>query len=60
MPPSQGSGLSPSNIGVYIMYGEKQDPMLYNSDISRRASGIELWATLKFLVRDGSIGVPTL
>ncbi len=41
------------NSGDYIIYGEQRDPMLYTPEMSRRARGIELWATMKFLGRSG-------
>ena len=39
--------------GSYIIYSDKRDGMLYVPDMSRRARSIELWATLKYLGRDG-------
>jgi glutamate/tyrosine decarboxylase-like PLP-dependent enzyme len=39
--------------GSYIMYSEKRDGMLYTLDMSRRARGIELWAALKSLGKNG-------
>lgn len=39
--------------GSYIQYGEKRDGMLTTPDMSRRARGVELWATLKALGRSG-------
>lgn len=41
------------NTGDYIIYSEDRDPMLYTPEMSRRARGIELWATLKFLGKTG-------
>lgn len=41
------------NSGDYIIYSDQRDPMLYTPEMSRRARGIELWATLKFLGRSG-------
>ena len=35
--------------GSYILYSEQRDSMLYTPEMSKRARGIELWATLKFL-----------
>jgi glutamate/tyrosine decarboxylase-like PLP-dependent enzyme len=37
----------------YIISGEQRDGMHYTPDMSRRARAVELWATLKFLGRDG-------
>jgi len=42
------------NVGAYIVYSEKRDGMLYTPEMSRRARGIELWATLKTLGRSGA------
>ncbi len=39
--------------GSYIQYGKDRDCMLYGLEMSRRARGIELWATLKYLGREG-------
>ncbi|HUX22038.1 MAG TPA: aminotransferase class V-fold PLP-dependent enzyme [Spirochaetia bacterium] len=39
--------------GAYIQYSENRDGMLYGPDMSRRARSVELWATLKFLGREG-------
>lgn len=39
--------------GSYIQYSEHRDAMLYTMEMSRRARGIELWATLKYLGRSG-------
>ncbi len=37
----------------YILYSDKRDGMLYTPEMSRRARVVELWATLKFLGKDG-------
>ncbi len=37
----------------YILYSEKRDGMHYTPEMSRRARVVELWATLKFLGKDG-------
>jgi glutamate/tyrosine decarboxylase-like PLP-dependent enzyme len=37
----------------YIHYSDKRDGMLYTPEMSRRARVVELWATLKFLGKDG-------
>ena len=39
--------------GSYIIYSENRDGMLYTPEMSRRARGIELWATLKALGKKG-------
>ncbi len=39
--------------GSYIQYSENRDSMVFTPDMSRRARGIELWATLKYLGRKG-------
>jgi glutamate/tyrosine decarboxylase-like PLP-dependent enzyme len=39
--------------GSYIQYSAARDAMLYTPEMSRRARGIELWATLKYLGREG-------
>lgn len=39
--------------GSYIVYGENRDGMLYTPEMSRRARAVELWATLKYLGREG-------
>ena len=39
--------------GSYIQYSQARDGMLYTPEMSRRARGVELWATLKFLGRSG-------
>lgn len=41
------------NSGDYILYGDQRDPMLYTPEMSRRARGVELWTTMKFLGKDG-------
>lgn len=41
------------NTGEYIVYSKERDPMLYTQEMSRRARGIELWTTLKYLGRSG-------
>jgi glutamate/tyrosine decarboxylase-like PLP-dependent enzyme len=43
--------------GSYIVYSDKRDNLLYTMDMSRRARGIDLWATLKSL---GASGVKML
>ncbi len=41
------------NSGAYIMYSQERDSSRYTPEMSRRARGIELWAALKYLGRDG-------
>ena len=39
--------------GSYIIYSDKRDNLLYTMEMSRRARGVELWATLKSLGKNG-------
>lgn len=39
--------------GSYIVYGENRDGMLFTPEMSRRARVVELWATIKYLGRQG-------
>ena len=39
--------------GSYIVLGDKRDGMFYTPEMSRRARIIELWATLKYLGKEG-------
>jgi len=40
--------------GDYIIYSnDKRDPMLYTPEMSKRSRAIELWATLKYLGKNG-------
>ena len=39
--------------GSYLIYGDKRDGMLYTPEMSRRARAVELWATLKYLGKQG-------
>ncbi|WP_455717387.1 pyridoxal phosphate-dependent decarboxylase family protein [Anaerosporobacter sp.] len=39
--------------GSYLQFSEHRDSMLYGVEMSRRARGIELWAALKYLGREG-------
>ena len=41
------------NIGSYIVLGNDRDGMLYTPEMSRRARAVELWATLKYLDKQG-------
>lgn len=45
--------------GSYIIYGENRDGMLYTPEMSRRARVVELWATLKFLGKQGADSLVT-
>ena len=37
----------------YIQYSDKRDGMLYTPEMSRRARVVELWATMKYLGKNG-------
>ena len=39
--------------GEYLVYSDQRDPMLYSNEMSKRARAIELWATLKYLGKNG-------
>ncbi|MCK5099891.1 MAG: aspartate aminotransferase family protein [Desulfobacteraceae bacterium] len=39
--------------GSYIVLGEERDGMFYTPEMSRRARIVELWATMKYLGKDG-------
>ena len=39
--------------GEYIIYSEKKDSMLYTPEMSKRARAVELWATMKYLGKEG-------
>lgn len=39
--------------GSYLQFSEHRDGMLYGVEMSRRARGIELWAALKYLGKEG-------
>jgi glutamate/tyrosine decarboxylase-like PLP-dependent enzyme len=39
--------------GSYIILGDERDGMLYTPEMSRRARIIELWATMKYLGKNG-------
>ena len=39
--------------GSYIVHSENRDGMTYTPEMSRRSRGIELWAAMKYLGRDG-------
>jgi glutamate/tyrosine decarboxylase-like PLP-dependent enzyme len=38
---------------AYLVQGEHREPSHYNPELSRRARGVELWATLRSLGREG-------
>jgi glutamate/tyrosine decarboxylase-like PLP-dependent enzyme len=38
---------------AYLVQGESREPSHYNPELSRRARGVELWATLRSLGREG-------
>jgi glutamate/tyrosine decarboxylase-like PLP-dependent enzyme len=39
--------------GAYIQYGEHRDGMIHVPEMSRRARAVDLWATLRYLGRNG-------
>lgn len=39
--------------GSYLQYSDSRDGMLYTPEMSRRARAVELWATLRYLGREG-------
>ncbi|MFW2366323.1 MAG: pyridoxal phosphate-dependent decarboxylase family protein [Desulforhopalus sp.] len=39
--------------GSYIQYSDNRDSMLYTPEMSRRSRGVDLWATLKSLGKNG-------
>ncbi|WP_109298873.1 aminotransferase class V-fold PLP-dependent enzyme [Aquimarina sp. AU474] len=39
--------------GEYIIYSKQRDPLLYTPEMSKRSRAIELWATMKYLGKDG-------
>ncbi len=43
--------------GSYIVWSENRDGMMYTPEMSRRARGIDLWATLATLGRNGVAGL---
>jgi aromatic-L-amino-acid decarboxylase len=42
---------------AYLMQGETREPSHYNPELSRRARGVELWATLRSLGREGMAAI---
>lgn len=39
--------------GEYITYSNQRDPLLYTPELSKRSRAIELWATMKYLGKEG-------
>jgi glutamate/tyrosine decarboxylase-like PLP-dependent enzyme len=39
--------------GSYIQYGENRDGMMFTPEMSRRARGVEMWAAMKYLGKEG-------
>ncbi len=39
--------------GEYILYSKERDPLLYTPELSKRSRAIELWATMKYLGKNG-------
>lgn len=39
--------------GEYLIFSEQRDPLFYTPELSKRARAIELWATIKYLGREG-------
>ena len=39
--------------GDYLMIADKRDPLFYTPEMSKRARAIELWATMKYLGKNG-------
>jgi glutamate/tyrosine decarboxylase-like PLP-dependent enzyme len=42
-----------STSAAYLVRGERRDPFDYTPEFSRRARGVEVWAALRSLGRDG-------
>ena len=42
---------------AYLVQGEQREPSHYNPELSRRARGVELWATLRSLGRNGMAAI---
>ncbi len=42
---------------AYLIQGETREPSHYNPELSRRARGVELWATLRSLGREGMAAI---
>ena len=41
------------SIGEYIILIEKRDSLSFSPDMSKRARAVELWATMKYLDKNG-------
>nr|WP_299073527.1 aminotransferase class V-fold PLP-dependent enzyme [uncultured Allomuricauda sp.] len=39
--------------GEYLVYSDQKDPILYGPEMSKRSRAIELWATMKYLGKNG-------
>jgi len=39
--------------GEYLIYSDHREPILYTTEMSKRSRAIELWATMKYLGKDG-------
>ena len=39
--------------GEYIIYSDKKDPLMTTPEMSKRSRAIELWATMKYLGKEG-------
>lgn len=39
--------------GEYMIFSEARDPLLYTPELSKRSRAIELWATMKYLGKQG-------
>lgn len=50
---SEALGTALQLSGSYIQYSEKRDSMMYTPEMSRRSRAVELWATLKYLGKEG-------
>ena len=42
-----------ANVSAYFVPGEQREPSQFSPEMSRRARGVELWASLRSLGRDG-------
>ena len=39
--------------GEYLIYSDHREPILYTTEMSKRSRAIELWATMKYLGKEG-------
>jgi len=46
-----------SMTAAYLAFGEKREPSHHNPEMSRRARGVELWAALRSLGREGMASI---